>query len=145
MNSQKLYALALNPWVIFSSLGLGFLMGIYAPEASLSMSYVGDIYVDLLKMIALPFMVSAVIFSLQRLFREGGSASLMKRVAVVFIIFFVAVAMIGASTLLVFKPGSDLSAEQMETFGLGTVIDEVMPYGCIMAGNWEKNAPWRRR
>lgn len=35
--------------------------------------------------------------------------------------------------------------EQMETFGLGTVIDEVMPYGCIMAGNWEKNAPWRRR
>jgi len=117
MNSQKLYALALNPWVIFSSLGLGFLMGIYAPEASLSMSYVGDIYVDLLKMIALPFMVSAVIFSLQRLFREGGSASLMKRVAVVFIIFFVAVAMIGASTLLVFKPGSDLSAEQMETFG----------------------------
>jgi RNA-splicing ligase RtcB len=35
--------------------------------------------------------------------------------------------------------------EQMTTFGLGTVIDEVMPYGCIMAGNWEKNAPWRRR
>lgn len=35
--------------------------------------------------------------------------------------------------------------EQMATFGLGTVIDEVMPYGCIMAGNWEKNAPWRRR
>lgn len=32
---------------------------------------------------------------------------------------------------------------QMEEFGLGTVIDEVMPYGCIMAGNWEKNAPWK--
>ena len=117
MNSQKLYALALNPWVIFSSLALGFLMGIYVPATSLSLSYVGDIYVDLLKMIALPFMVSAVIFSLQRLFREGGSASLMKRVAVVFLIAFVAVAMISAATLLVFKPGSDLSVEQMETFG----------------------------
>lgn len=34
---------------------------------------------------------------------------------------------------------------QMEEFGLGTVIDEVMPYGCIMAGDWEKNAPWKRR
>lgn len=34
---------------------------------------------------------------------------------------------------------------QMEEFGLGTVIDEVMPYGCIMAGDWEKNAPWKVR
>lgn len=33
---------------------------------------------------------------------------------------------------------------QMEEFGLGKVIDEVMPYGCIMAGDWKKNAPWRR-
>ncbi len=32
---------------------------------------------------------------------------------------------------------------QMEEFGLGEVIDEVMPYGCIMAGDWQKNAPWR--
>ena len=117
MNSQKLYALALNPWVIFSSLALGFLMGIYAPQASLSISYIGDIYVDLLKMIALPFMVSAVIFSLQRLFREGGSATLLKRVGVVFVIFFVSVAIVGAITMLIFKPGADLSAEQMQTFG----------------------------
>ncbi|CAL2057874.1 3'-phosphate/5'-hydroxy nucleic acid ligase [Tenacibaculum sp. 190524A05c] len=34
---------------------------------------------------------------------------------------------------------------QMEEFGLGKVIDEVMPYGCIMAGDWQKNAPWKRR
>ncbi|WGD35884.1 RtcB family protein [Olleya sp. YS] len=32
---------------------------------------------------------------------------------------------------------------QMEEYGLGKVIDEVMPYGCIMAGDWQKNAPWR--
>lgn len=35
--------------------------------------------------------------------------------------------------------------QQMKDFGLGEVIDEVMPYGCIMAGDWEKNAPWRRK
>jgi len=34
---------------------------------------------------------------------------------------------------------------QMEEYGLGTVIDEVMPYGCIMAGDVEKNAPWRKK
>lgn len=32
---------------------------------------------------------------------------------------------------------------QMTEFGLGTVIDEVMPYGSIMAGDWEQNAPWK--
>ncbi len=31
---------------------------------------------------------------------------------------------------------------QMEEYGLGEVIDEVMPYGSIMAGDWKINAPW---
>ena len=35
--------------------------------------------------------------------------------------------------------------EQINHFGLGEVIDEIMPYGCIMAGNWQKNAPWKKR
>lgn len=34
---------------------------------------------------------------------------------------------------------------QMEEFGLGEVIDEVLPYGCIMAGDCQKNAPWRKK
>ncbi len=34
---------------------------------------------------------------------------------------------------------------QMDEFGLGTVIDEVMPYGSIMAGDCQKNAPWKVR
>jgi len=33
---------------------------------------------------------------------------------------------------------------QIETFGLAEVVDEVIPYGCIMAGDWQANAPWRR-
>ncbi|WP_221405028.1 DUF6331 family protein [Aurantibacter aestuarii] len=32
---------------------------------------------------------------------------------------------------------------QMDEFNLGKVIDEVMPYGSIMAGDWQKNAPWK--
>jgi tRNA-splicing ligase RtcB len=34
---------------------------------------------------------------------------------------------------------------QMDEFGLGEVIEEVMPFGCIMAGNVGKNPPWKRR
>ncbi len=34
---------------------------------------------------------------------------------------------------------------QMKAFGLGEVADKIIPYGCIMAGDWQKNAPWRRK
>jgi RNA-splicing ligase RtcB len=34
---------------------------------------------------------------------------------------------------------------QIETHGLAEIVDEVIPHGCIMAGDWEANAPWRHR
>jgi RNA-splicing ligase RtcB len=34
---------------------------------------------------------------------------------------------------------------QMQEFGLGEVLDRILPYGCIMAGDWEKDAPWRKK
>lgn len=44
-------------------------------------------------------------------------------------------------------PSAYKSAEsvksQMKEFGLGEVVDEILPYGCIMAGEWEIDAPWR--
>jgi Na+/H+-dicarboxylate symporter len=114
---KKLYAFVLNPWVVVASLAGGFVLGTYLPAIGVKLGFVGDVYVDLLKMIALPFMVSAVIFSLQRLFREGGAGGLMTRVVVVFAGFSVAVAVLGALTLLVMKPGSNLSMETIQTFG----------------------------
>jgi len=33
---------------------------------------------------------------------------------------------------------------QMKEFGLGEVVDRIMPYGCIMAGDWLQDAPWKR-
>ena len=35
--------------------------------------------------------------------------------------------------------------DQMEEFGLGKVVDKINPYGCIMAGDWQRDAPWRKR
>ncbi len=33
----------------------------------------------------------------------------------------------------------------MKEFGLGEVVDEIMPYGCIMAGDRQIDAPWKVR
>jgi Na+/H+-dicarboxylate symporter len=68
-------------------------------------------------MIALPFMVSAVIFSLQRLFRDGGSRGLLTRVGTVFAAFSIVVALLGMLTLLATRPGENLSQQTMQTFG----------------------------
>lgn len=32
---------------------------------------------------------------------------------------------------------------QMQEFGLGKVVDQILPYGCIMAGDWDRDAPWK--
>lgn len=34
---------------------------------------------------------------------------------------------------------------QIELFGLGEIVDEIMPYGCIMAGNWQKDVLWKNK
>lgn len=34
---------------------------------------------------------------------------------------------------------------QIEEYELCEVLDEVMPYGCIMAGDVQKNAPWKKK
>ncbi len=39
---------------------------------------------------------------------------------------------------------AEMVTKQMQEFGLGTIIDEIIPYGCIMAGDWEIDAPWRK-
>ena len=31
----------------------------------------------------------------------------------------------------------------MREFGLGVVVDKILPYGCIMAGDWLIDAPWK--
>lgn len=34
---------------------------------------------------------------------------------------------------------------QIEHYGRAEIVDEVLPYGCIMADHWQANAPWRRK
>ncbi len=34
---------------------------------------------------------------------------------------------------------------QIADFELATVLDEIRPYGCLMAGDWEQDAPWRKK
>ncbi|MEM6762576.1 MAG: RtcB family protein [Pseudomonadota bacterium] len=39
----------------------------------------------------------------------------------------------------------DAIEAQIEAFGLARIVDHVDPYGSIMAGDWQVNAPWRQK
>jgi hypothetical protein len=43
-----------------------------------------------------------------------------------------------------YKSAANVRA-QIEEYGLCEVLDEVMPYGCIMAGDVQKNAPMEEK
>lgn len=34
---------------------------------------------------------------------------------------------------------------QIDDYGLARVVDAIQPFGCIMAGNWRQDAPWRKK
>lgn len=46
-------------------------------------------------------------------------------------------------------PGAYKSAavvrRQITDFGLAEIVDTIEPIGCIMAGDWQRNAPWRKK
>lgn len=117
MNTKKLYAFAVNPWVVIGALALGSAFGLMLPEMAARLDVIGDLYVNLLKMTTLPFMVSAVIFSLQRLFRDGGTSRLLLRVVIVILGASATVAVVGAIVLLTMRPGANISTATMHTFG----------------------------
>lgn len=43
-----------------------------------------------------------------------------------------------------YKPAAEVR-RQMAAFDLASVVDEIHPYGAIMAGDWERDASWRKR
>jgi len=48
-------------------------------------------------------------------------------------------------TRITCAPCSASVRAQIEKYGLAEVTDHIDPYGSIMAGDWEKDAPWRKK
>ncbi|MBK5968495.1 MULTISPECIES: dicarboxylate/amino acid:cation symporter [Thiorhodovibrio] len=116
-HERGLKRLALHPLVIIASLFLGLAMGTYLPEFSLRFDFVGDVYLDLMKMVVLPFMVAAVIYSVQRVMREGESGSILLRVLLVFLVFSLVSAVTGALVMFVVQQLWSFSPHTLEILG----------------------------
>lgn len=115
---REIQKLALHPLVIISSLVFGGLTGYFFPAAGKEIGFMGALYVDLLKMIVLPFLVSAVIFSVRSVFASSGNmGGVVKRLGRWYITCLLAVAVAGVATALLCAPGSDLNEGTLKAFG----------------------------
>ncbi|WP_426338126.1 dicarboxylate/amino acid:cation symporter [Pseudoduganella sp. S-14] len=114
---RRVQSLAINPLVVLACVLLGGAIGWAAPAAGLRLAVVGSVYVNLLTMVVLPFMMSAVVLSLQTLYREGGTGRIARRVVLVFVLLALAAAVLATAGTLVLHPGENLSDATRQELG----------------------------
>lgn len=107
----------LSPWVILGSLVAGVLVGINLPETAIKLAPAGDLYLRLLQMCVLPIMVTAIITSIARLLASGMSGRMLGRIMIVFCGGLLMASIIGLTSGLVGKPGTDLGNESRAVMG----------------------------
>ena len=129
----RLKKLAHHPATIFGAIFGGAILGILAPKFSSALGVLGLVYVSLLKMVVLPFMVSAIVFSLRQLFQMEGFERSVRKVAVFFVAAVALSAIVGAAAGALTGPGRNLSPETLVVFGMmvekssGTATDYQLP------------------
>lgn len=117
VNGRSLRHLAANPYLVVASILLGLALGKFAPGLSLKIGIIGDVYIDLLKMVVLPFMVAAVIFSMRKLFTDKASASILPKVLLAFLAAFGLSALVGLVAAVLTAPGRHLSEGTLVMMG----------------------------
>jgi Na+/H+-dicarboxylate symporter len=114
---RALLKAAASPWLAAACILAGMGLGQLAPQAAARLGILGDIYISLLKMVVLPFMVAAVIFSVRRLFTDRASLRILPRVLTALLAAFLLAALAGLLAGLVIAPGRHLSERTLLVMG----------------------------
>jgi len=109
-----------SPSAVFAGLLSGIAIGLFLPDFAAGLAPYGKLFLDLLGMIVLPLLISAVTVSLAKLFETGGAAHQVGRIAAAIVACMIVAAGIGLATGLIVAPGADL--EQTDIASLGEVV-----------------------
>ncbi len=98
-------------WLIMASIFLAIMGGLYFPEAMISMNWIGKVFINLLKLIALPLIFSALVSAITSIgnFKKLGSIGVYAIGYVILSVGFAVV--IGLLLLNIIKPGIGMPAE----------------------------------
>lgn len=114
---MDLKKLPTHPVTIIGSIALGVACGLYAPELARSLKFIGDIYIDLLKMVILPFLVSAVIISINRLAHNPQASRYVARIVVSLLAGMALAGAVGLVYMKIVQPGGNMDQATMQSFG----------------------------
>jgi len=109
-----------SPTAVFAGLGLGIAIGLVTPGFAARLEPYGKLFLDLLGMIVLPLLVSAVTVSLAKLFETGRATRQVGQIALAITACMVVAAAIGLATGLIVAPGANLA--QSDIASLGEVV-----------------------
>lgn len=114
MNFKKITT---NPLTIIGFMGLGVILGITSPEIAKELKFLGDIYIDLLRMVILPFLISGVIVSINNLARNPSASQYVKSIIISLITGMGVAGFLGLIYMAVVGPGSHMDQNSIEAFG----------------------------
>ncbi len=109
-----------NPWVMLGCIVAGILVGVYFPKLAHKLAFVGQIYLDLLKMLLMPFLLTTIPMSIMTLARSGASLNSVKHALFGLAVTLFLTAALTVVTTTLYGPGKNLTTEEQST--LGTII-----------------------
>ncbi len=103
--------------VVLLSAAAGVALALWNPGYAKALSFLVDVYISLLMMIAVPFMVSALIFNLSELMHSKDSSKVFGLAVRLIVLAKVGVVLLAIAIAVVVGPGRDLSGTTLDTLG----------------------------
>lgn len=115
--ASRLKRWILSPWTTAAAVLLGVVLGLKAPGLALGLKPVGDLYLALLQMCAMPLVVCGVVASIGKILIDGHSQRYLGRLVLVIVVGLFATAVIAVVSGYLVQPGSGLSQDASKTLG----------------------------
>ncbi|MDD2716827.1 MAG: cation:dicarboxylase symporter family transporter [Candidatus Wallbacteria bacterium] len=107
----------LSPWTVLSAMILGAFFGYYFKESTGKIAFIGGLYLTLLKMCALPIMITAIMSSLGQLFKSSDAITQLRKLLLLMLMFLFLASFCGLFGGAAGKPGTMLSEKDRIILG----------------------------
>ena len=113
---MNLKTFLVNPWTILGSILLGVGAGIYFPQESMLFEPIGSIYINLLKVVVLPFLLATILVGVITLLQKEGSEAMIKKIIIGFVGSMFLAGVIGVGSVML--TGSEMTPEKKTQLGV---------------------------
>ncbi|MES2615458.1 MAG: cation:dicarboxylase symporter family transporter, partial [Bdellovibrionota bacterium] len=102
---HKVKGVLLSHWTVIIAMLLGGTFGVFYPAIAKKLSFLGNIYIDLLQIAIIPIMMVALICSFCHIFKSNESLYYLKKIFFWFFVFTLTTLCITFILVFLIKPG----------------------------------------